>query len=355
MYEHCLDKVPASLVKAFDCSSVDRLKSQIISFGTWLLNSLQESISKLKISYVARAQAWKQAVVGQYLTRNTRHTGDESLRRDTHGIPRNMNALTKCYDELQESSPDITLGLDNKEFRKTKRRLRTREVEIEDELSDHDSTSGEEITLPDSDDSTQSHITNEINSQRLAQQSAVSDDDLSVQQNNLTFLVHMHDPTRKVVHQWNAVEYRLDFKISWKPLIHLSSSAPSDYDTVQDLMEAPDDRASSADEGDLSNTILTDISPIKLSAVKPILKLRACMQVEVVIPTPYKRTEGLPRASGSAQPLAEESSDSHEDEGDLAKSIAQRRPRRSIRQDPHVQEFIRSSKKGMGGGKPVTD
>ncbi|EUC56772.1 hypothetical protein RSOL_196110, partial [Rhizoctonia solani AG-3 Rhs1AP] len=152
MYAHCSHKLPTSLVKAFDCCNFDRLQTQLVAFGAWILQSLQDTITKLKITYAARAQAWKHAVVGQYLERTTRHTADESLRRDTNSIPRSMNTLARCYEELQETSPDITLGQNNMEFRPVRRPRRTRVKTIEEELSDRDSTSAEEIIFPESDE-----------------------------------------------------------------------------------------------------------------------------------------------------------------------------------------------------------
>ena len=152
MYELCPGKIPTSLVRAFDCCDFDRLQAQLVAFGGWLFQSLQETITKLKTTFSARSQVWKQAVVGQYLVRSSKDTGDESLCRDTNGLPRNLNALTRCYDELQDSSPDLTLGEDNTEYRPVRRHLRARAKEIEEELSDRDSTSAEEIDLPDSDE-----------------------------------------------------------------------------------------------------------------------------------------------------------------------------------------------------------
>ncbi|EUC58269.1 hypothetical protein RSOL_244300, partial [Rhizoctonia solani AG-3 Rhs1AP] len=116
--------MPSSLVKALDSCDFDRLQAQLVAFGEWLLRSLQETIEKLKETFSTRAQAWKEAVVGQYLRRTTGHTGDGSLCRDTSGLPRSMNTLAQCYDDLKVSNPDLTFGQDNQEFGRIKKRLR---------------------------------------------------------------------------------------------------------------------------------------------------------------------------------------------------------------------------------------
>ncbi|EUC58207.1 hypothetical protein RSOL_238670 [Rhizoctonia solani AG-3 Rhs1AP] len=280
MYQHCSDKMPSSLVKAFDKCDFERLHAQLVAFGNWLLASLQDTISKLKVTFSARAQAWKQAVVGQYLTRSMAHTGHSSLSRDTHGLPHSTNKLSQSYKALQASNPDITMGLDNQEFQKVKKRIRARASEIEEELSDRDSTSAEEIVLPESDEMSGSDNERELLSPRslgdYGQSHPEKEPHLEV--NNLTIIARLDNVsiTRsgQAGSSMSARKLRSRSKSRSLDESEFRLPASTGFETHEE---------SSADEGNLTNTILTDISPMKLHPVKP------RMRMEVVIPTTRKR------------------------------------------------------------------
>ncbi|KDN34991.1 hypothetical protein RSAG8_11965, partial [Rhizoctonia solani AG-8 WAC10335] len=353
MYEHCLDRVPSSLVKAFDGCNFDRLKNQLVAFGGWLLHSLQESIATLKLSFPSQAQAWKNAVVGQYLTRSTRHTGDESLRWDTHGIPHGLDVLTRCYEDLQESSPNITMGPDNLEFRAAMPKRRSRAVRLEDELSNRDSTSVEEISLPGSDDMSDSGNEEENYSQSVKGSfrvplSATGDDSQALHENNLTIIAQ----AQNVTDQTFGVEEELH-----SPSVEDRRSAAS-LKHLEGSVDAPtfhiegEENESDESDSNMTNTILTDISPIKLPVARLLSQPRPHMRMEVVINMPCKRVVPNPNPSGSEGAPLEEVLSMVEDEGQLHRSIAEHRPRRSVIQDPRVKEFIRDSRKGQGGHKP---
>ncbi|KEP45515.1 hypothetical protein V565_265370, partial [Rhizoctonia solani 123E] len=71
---------------------------------------------------------------------------------NTHGLLRSRSTLSTCYEELQAQDPDITMGKDSAPLRNLRKRVHKNAEALleldEEELSDHDSTSGEEIEFP---------------------------------------------------------------------------------------------------------------------------------------------------------------------------------------------------------------
>ncbi|CEL58472.1 tail length tape measure protein [Rhizoctonia solani AG-1 IB] len=149
LFETGIDILPTEVRQAFSLVNFSRLKSLLIAFGSWLEASINKSIAILRHTFKERAGAWRTAVVSAYLAYAEDDAGNESLAFDTHRIPQTRAGLQQCYEMLEDTDPHVTLGANNDEFRDVQRRFRRMARELEDELSDRDSTSGEEIQMPD--------------------------------------------------------------------------------------------------------------------------------------------------------------------------------------------------------------
>ncbi|KAG8725938.1 hypothetical protein FRC11_001128, partial [Ceratobasidium sp. 423] len=113
VYEKWPRDLPNDRLDAFHACNFDRLQAALISLGSWLIESLKDSISILKKTFIERAQGWQDAVVTAHLADPDASIGNSSVALNTHGVPRSRHTLKECYEHLQSQDPDLTLGEDD--------------------------------------------------------------------------------------------------------------------------------------------------------------------------------------------------------------------------------------------------
>ncbi|KDN41895.1 hypothetical protein RSAG8_07112, partial [Rhizoctonia solani AG-8 WAC10335] len=172
IYELDASRIPSRLADAFDSINFRSMKSMLIKLGSWILEELQRTIAALKGTFQERASAWRTAVVRAYLAFGEDYMGNESVAIQTHGIPRRRTELRDCYTQLQNEDPELTMGPDDLQFQPAKRAIRRRAL-VEEEMSDRDSNSGEEIEFPSDEEgseeesSSSGHDDDEVNNQSV--------------------------------------------------------------------------------------------------------------------------------------------------------------------------------------------
>ncbi|KAG8683465.1 hypothetical protein FRC11_013536, partial [Ceratobasidium sp. 423] len=356
LFELCRDELSTDTILALESCNFRRLKAALISFGDWLLKSLQDSITVLKQTFEERAQAWRTATVSAHLAHPDDNIGNESVRLDTHGIPRSRATLRACYNALQNQDPDLTFGLDDLQFNQERTYIRQKADWENEELSDRDSTSGEEIQIPD------------FESEDSISEDSISEDDWDKRSDSVTRERSMNcsggirDITRYLSgdiaptsppyaeevpsHSLGSpVATRLSSESIDNTVGQLDVCESTGNETWESDREERNIAAESEPESDgenlLPRSILTNISPVKLKPVTFSSKPRTKMTMEVVIPTPRKRPTTPSNVADSG-----EGSAGNSPTDDLSKSVANRRGKRTNKRSDKVEEAIRSASKG---------
>ncbi|KAG8702894.1 hypothetical protein FRC11_011135, partial [Ceratobasidium sp. 423] len=365
MFEIARDELSTDIVLAFEACSFKRLKSSLVRFGDWLKDSINESIATLKRTFKERGEAWRRAVVSTYLSHPDDNIGNESVRLDTHGIPRSKATLRACYECLQEQDPDITFGHDQDRLEFVhQRRLSRRRINWEDaELSDRESDSGEEIDIPDfgSDDDDESEDQEDSFRDPGDREPPVLHSTGIRDISHLLTQVPQHLPSTEM-DPANQSSDDLSFVAAEVQHVTLSTADSSDFEPLSQKLRAGSPtflsgdvahaalKSDSEDETQVEfpRTILTDISPVKLKPVSSQSKPQSKMEVEVVIPTPRK-----PRASPTSLGSSQQAPAGEPPKDELDESVARRRPKRSIGRSAQAAEAIRlaSKEKGRSGPK----
>ncbi|KAG8682362.1 hypothetical protein FRC11_014986 [Ceratobasidium sp. 423] len=123
------------------------------SFGSWLEDSIKETISILKRTFRERAGAWQEAVVAAYLAHPDKNIGNESI---------------------MSTDLDVMMGPDDADAQRLAHHVQCHLIEDTDdsdsELSDSDSTSGESIDILDFDSTSKEGDSQSVNQEQAEDQ-----------------------------------------------------------------------------------------------------------------------------------------------------------------------------------------
>ncbi|KDN33780.1 hypothetical protein RSAG8_13129, partial [Rhizoctonia solani AG-8 WAC10335] len=329
-------------IRAFDGSNYQHLKGALVTFSSWLVDSMTKSIAILKLTFREHAQAWREAVVSAYLTYPDENIGNESISLDTHGIPRSKDTLTDCYDELQASDTDITFSPDDCEITQLANHLRQWVLNAVDdrEMSDRNSTSGEEIEIPDFGSDTKDE---QSDSPAPELSDVESDYDLGIHQSRFhsASIISARAPGGKAAN-----------KESLQHSLLLGPSEEHGFGTDVEVLREPswieesmvDDRTVDSNNSAVPQSVLADLSFLPQASTESNSIRRSKLTMEVVIPTPMKKSKPL-KPSTKDQQGAEISPTGDSDEDPMT-SKAVRRPRRSVARSGLVEAAIRAAAKG---------
>ncbi|KAG8710001.1 hypothetical protein FRC11_004960 [Ceratobasidium sp. 423] len=358
IYKDYPAKLPTDRLKALDACNFQRLRSSLLAFGDWFIESLKTTIKKLKVSFRARAQAWKEAVVSARLADPDDNIGHESVLHDTHGIPRSRETLWTCYEQLQQDDPDITLGKDNIEFSHAERRANRRAQALldgsddEEELSNRDSLSAEMIEFPEDDTEDEGDDEIELDTSSGVKRNTPNwsvEEDLDISNSLL-----LAGTNRSLTFDAALVPQNSQLKKDEMGRL------PPNIDTDGEQDEEPEPSWSqdltARDGGDeaeeLPANILTGLSPVKLQRTSAHAKPTRKWQMEVVIPTSKEKTvvgssDHLSRPAVPVLNVIDSDVPRSPDSDNLPDgSLATRRRRRSTGRSQQVEEAIRISRKG---------
>ncbi|KDN34714.1 hypothetical protein RSAG8_12215, partial [Rhizoctonia solani AG-8 WAC10335] len=327
IYERLPQKLPTDRVEAFQACNFSRLKGALVAFGAWLFQTIRDSIAILKETFRGRAEAWRDAVVAAHLNDPDSSIGNESVTLNTHGVPRSRLTLRSCYEALQSQDPDLTLGQDSVQMQRLRRRVNTKveaSLELdEDELTDRDSTSGEEIEFP-SDSGEDSDLGSHVKGEEA---SDISDLELGLFHSRV---VSAGTSPGGGPRKWSEQPDRTE--MSPAPLDQQVSPddsqliEPSWGPTMQE-----DDADNENDDAELSGRVLSGLSPRKHTPVGTPSKPKSRMVMEVVMNTPSKKStmKGISHvndAKGSAKVSHAESEVVVESADDVADDLSKPLP-----------------------------